>query len=274
MLYLVATPIGNLKDITHRALEVLSQTDYILCEDTRHSVILLKHYSIQKPLVSFHKFSEASKEDSIIADLKDGKTICLISDAGTPGISDPGTRLVQRCVQEDLEVFSIPGPCALIAALSSSGLDTSRFQFLGFLPKQSSALKDAAKEFLIYPYTSICYESPERIENLLKIIHEFSPERQLVVARELTKKFEEFIRGTPSQILMIQQEQRFKGEIVLLIEGFSGQALNSWEDLSVEELVTKIQNENQCSLNEAIKKVAEIRSVPKRQIYNQIHGKK
>lgn len=271
VLYLVATPIGNLKDITLRALETLQSCDYILCEDTRHSLILLKHHHIQKPLVSFHKFSEASKEDEIIQDLRSGKTICLISDAGTPGISDPGTRLVKRCIEEDLEFYALPGPCAAIAALCISGLDTDRFQFYGFLPRPSGALKNTLEEILKSPFTTICYESPERIHKVLEAIHSLDPKRSLVICRELTKKFEEHLRGDAQALLHRHAEKKFKGEIVLLISGSTGNQLSSLEDLSIEEHVAKMQTEESLSLNEAIKKVAQLRSIPKRTVYNKIH---
>lgn len=272
MLILVATPIGHLKDITLRALECLQSCDYILCEDTRHSLILLKHYNITKPLVSFHKFSEASKEDEIIQDLRNGKTICLISDAGTPGISDPGTRLVQRCVKENLKVSAIPGACAAIMALCISGLDTDQFYFYGFLPKASSALKNAIQQILQSPCTTICYESPERIHKVLETIHLMDPSREVVIGRELTKKFEEFIRGTAQELLNKHEEKKFKGELVLLISKINpAHKKTSWENLSIEEHVSQIQQEGNLSLNDAIKKVAEVRSIPKRQVYNKIH---
>lgn len=274
MLYLVATPIGNLKDITYRAVETLNSCDYILCEDTRHSQILLKHYNIQKPLKSFHKFSEASKEEQIIQDLLENKNICLISDAGTPGISDPGTRLVKRCVELGIPVSTIPGPCAAVAALSISGLDTDCFQFYGFLPKSDKALKEILLEILSSQSTSICYESPERIARVLETIHKMDAERHLVIGREITKKFEEFLRGTAQQILNHQGEKKFKGEIVLMFSGNQSPQTADWEAMSIEEHVAKIQNQSNIPLNEAIKKVADIRSVSKRQVYNKIHQRK
>lgn len=274
MLYLVATPIGNLKDISFRAVETLQACDYILCEDTRQSLVLLKHYNIRKPLVSFHMFSEAAKEDQVIHDLMAGKTICLISDAGTPGISDPGTRLVKRCVQEKLPVLTIPGPCAAIAALTISGLDTDRFQFYGFLPRQKSDLKKVLQEILKNVCTTICYESPERISKTLEIIHQLDTSRQLVIGRELTKKFEEVQRGTAEELLRMHQEKKVRGEIVLLISGATQEAFFDWQNLSVQDHVAQIQQENSLSLNEAIKKVAELRHVSKRTIYNTIHQTK
>ena len=271
MLYLVATPIGNLKDITLRALETLQTCDYILCEDTRHSLIILKKYAIQKPLKSFHKFNEASREDEIIQDLKDGKTLCLISDAGTPGISDPGSRLVQRCIKEGLKVSSIPGPCAAIAALCSSGLDTERFQFYGFLPRTSKALKTILEELMKYPGTTICYESPERIHKVLEAIHQLDPNRSLVIARELTKKFEEWLRGNAQDLLNLHAEKKFKGELVLMISGWKNVYPTEQDTLSIEEHVAKLQQDQNISLHDAIKKVAELRKIPKRLVYNKIH---
>lgn len=271
MLYLVATPIGNLADITFRAIETLKICDYILCEDTRHSLNLLNHYEINKPLKSFHKFSEASKENSIIADLQEGKQIALISDAGTPGISDPGTRLVQACVKEGLSVIAIPGPCAAITAISSSGLETDRFQFIGFLPKKPSELKRKLKELLAYPGTTICYESPHRLLEVLQEIDAIDPKRPLVIARELTKKFEETIRGTANELHDHWKDKTVKGEIVLLISGQTA-PIQDWEDLSPEAHVHYLQETFHLTRNEAIKMAAEIRGVPKRQIYNQLHA--
>ncbi len=271
MLYLVATPIGNLSDITYRAVEILKSCDYILCEDTRHSLHLLQHYSIQKPLKSFHKFSEASKEDEVITDLKNGRIIALISDAGTPGISDPGTRLVQRCVQEGVTVQSIPGACAAITALSASGLDTDIFQFIGFLPKKKQELRSLLQEIGAYKGTTVCYESPNRLEEVLKTIDELFPDKNLVVARELTKKFEEIQRGNASALLKYWEDKDIKGEIVLLIAGQTLTDTPDWESLSPEDHVNFLESTYKLSRNEAIKMAASLRGVPKRDIYNKFH---
>lgn len=266
LLYLIATPIGNLKDITFRAIEILNSCDYILCEDTRHSQILLQHYQINKPLKSFHKFSEASKEDSIISDLQKGQTIGVISDAGTPGISDPGARLVQKCAELDIPITSIPGPCAAISALTSSGLETDRFQFFGFLPKKKEDLRQTISEFLRFPGTSICYESPKRLIETLEEIHAMAPDRKVVVARELTKKFEEIKRGKAQELLDYWQTNPLKGEVVLMIEG-KAEAIN-WASLTPEEHVNWLINSYGMSKHDAIKMAAEMRGVPKRTIYN------
>lgn len=245
-------------------METLKACDYILCEDTRHSQRLLKHYEIEKPLKSFHKFSEAAKEDAIVAHLQEGKLIALISDAGTPGISDPGTRLVKRCVEEGIAVQAIPGACAAIAAVTSSGLDTDLFQFFGFLPKKKQELRQALQGILAYAGTTICYESPHRLQDVLEALKELSPERKIVIARELTKKFEEIRRGTAHELL---QTGEVRGEIVLMIAG-EPKSLQDWEHLKPQEHVHFLENTYKLSRTEAIKMAASQRQVPKRQIYN------
>lgn len=273
MLYLVATPIGNLSDISQRALDTLSSSDYILCEDTRHTLPLLTHFNIKKPLHSFHKFNESFKEENIIDDLKSGKILALVSDAGTPGISDPGSQLVQRCIQENIRVISIPGPCAAITAITCSGLDTNRFQFFGFLPKKKSELKKTLQEILEYSGTTICYESPFRLLEVLQEIEKLDATRQLVVARELTKKFEELHRGTSKQQIEHWSTQTLKGEIVLLISGRTNSTDQNWEELTPEEHVHFLEKTYQLSRQEAIKMAAKMRGVPKRSIYNTLVNK-
>jgi 16S rRNA (cytidine1402-2'-O)-methyltransferase len=274
MLYLIATPIGNLADITLRALDVLKSCDYILCEDTRHSLILLHHYEIRKPLKSYHKFNEASQANSILQDLKAGKKICLISDAGTPGISDPGAELVKLCIEHDLSITALPGPCAIIQALCCSGLPMERFQFLGFLPRKENDLKLELQSALSYQGTTICYESPHRLLKVLELIHSMQPERPLVVARELTKKFEEIVRGCSSKLIEHWQSALLKGEIVLLISPAPQENLQDWTDWTPEEHVQWIQETYAIPHKDAIKLVADLRGVPKRQIYQQLHQNK
>lgn len=261
MLYLVATPIGNLKDVTHRAVDILKQSDIILCEDTRHSAPLLKHYGIHKPLKSYHKFSESKLQQQILNWLKDGKTLSLISDAGTPSICDPGERLVHKCLEESLPVIPIPGPCALIHALIGSGLVTTPFQFLGFLPKKKGELMEVLLDTLSYQGTTICYESPKRIQNSLELIARLDPEREVVIARELTKKFEEFIRGTAENLA---KRDQLKGELVLLIDRCRH---DMWESLSLEDHLQIIQDTFNVSEKESIKIVSQIRPISKREIY-------
>jgi 16S rRNA (cytidine1402-2'-O)-methyltransferase len=217
MLYLVATPIGNLGDITFRAVEILKSCDYILCEDTRHSLRLLQHYSIQKPLTSYHMFNEASREQKVVEDIQAGKNVALITDAGTPGIADPGMRLVKRCREENLRVEAIPGPCAAILAITCSGMSTERFQFVGFLPRTSGRLQRELEEILQYPGTTICYETPHRLLKVLELLKKIAPDQKIGVARELTKKFEEYRVGTPEELLQLWKNKSVKGEIVLII---------------------------------------------------------
>ncbi len=270
MLYLVSTPIGNLADITHRAIEILNSVDYILCEDTRHSLHLLNHYGVKTRCESFHKFSEAAKEDTIITSLKEGKSIALISDAGTPGICDPGERLVSRAVSEGIVVVNIPGACALISALVCSGLPTSPFQFLGFLPKKESELLRFLDNIYCYQGTSLCYVSPHQIENVIEVIAKSHPNRPLVIARELTKKFEQFLRGSAKELLALIQQSPLKGEMVLLLPEFKTMGNHYWESLTESEHVKMIEDNLGFDRKEAIKWAANERGVPKKELYQKL----
>lgn len=271
MLFLVATPIGNLSDITIRALDILKSSDYILCEDTRRSMILLKHYQIYKPLRSYHKFNESSSQETILRDLQSGKQIAVISDAGTPGISDPGGRLVKLCIENQLQVTAVPGPCAAVQALICSGISTDRFQFWGFLPKKENDLRKALQEILSYPAATVCYESPQRLLKVLAAINEMDESRHLVVARELTKKFEEFFRGNAKEQLAYWNEHTLKGEISLVISPADSTYQMDWSGWTPEEHVQWIQDRYSMTRKEAIKLAAELRGVPKRTLYQEIH---
>ena len=268
MLFLVATPIGNLSDITLRAIDILKTVDYILCEDTRHSRPLLEHYAIQTPLKSYHKFNLKEREGEVVADLLAGKKIALISDAGTPGISDPGAELVATCVEEKISVQAIPGPCAAVAALICSGFDTASFQFKGFLPRKSNDLKRELHQILTYEGTSICYESAQRLSEVLELLNSIAPQRKLAVARELTKKFEEFVHGTAAEILAHFATHPLKGEIVLLIEK-NPTIETDWLSLSPIEHVAHLEATYQLTRNEALKLAAKQRGVSKREIYRE-----
>lgn len=219
MLYLVATPIGNISDITLRAIEVLREVDYILCEDTRRACKLLQRYEIKNRLVPFHRFNEKSRESIILQDLSVGKSIALLSDAGMPTISDPGSKLVSACNKLDIALTTLPGPSAPLTAFSLSGLATDRFQFLGFLPRQSGKRQRLFNELLLYPGVSICFESPHRLLKTLQDIEITSPEHLIYVARELTKKFEEMKWGKPKELMDYFGKKGVKGEITLLIPG-------------------------------------------------------
>ncbi len=216
-LYLVATPIGNLEDITLRAIRVLKECDVVAAEDTRHSGQLLKHFGISKPLLSYFQFNEAKRSEEIIERLRRGEKIALVTDAGSPGISDPGERVVKATIAAGFRVESVPGPTALVAALTASGLPTEEFHFIGFLPHKSGQRRNKLESLKAFEGTLVLYESPYRIEKLLGELNEAFPARQIVLARELTKKFEEFLRGTPGELLAIAQKRSLKGEFVVLI---------------------------------------------------------
>lgn len=216
-LYLVATPIGNLEDITLRALRVLRQCDVVAAEDTRHSGQLLKHFGISKPLLSYFQFNEAKRSEEIIERLLRGEKIALVTDAGSPGISDPGERVVRAATAAGLRVEPVPGACALIAALTASGLPTDEFHFAGFLPHKSGQRKNKLESLKTIPGVLIFYESPFRIDRLLRELDEVFSGREVVLARELTKKFEEFLRGEPASLRQVAAKRRLKGEFVVML---------------------------------------------------------
>jgi len=216
-LYLVATPIGNLEDIALRALRVLRECDVVAAEDTRRTGQLLKHFGISKPLLSYFQFNEARRSEEIIERLRRGEKVALVTDAGSPGISDPGERVVKAAIAAAFRVESIPGACALVAALTASGLPTDEFHFAGFLPHKSGQRKNKLESLKPIPGTLVFYESPYRIEKLLGELNEAFPGRKVVLARELTKKFEEFLRGNPTELLEIAKKRSLKGEFVVLV---------------------------------------------------------
>jgi 16S rRNA (cytidine1402-2'-O)-methyltransferase len=218
-LYLIATPIGNLEDITLRALRTLKECDVVAAEDTRRTGQLLKHFQIAKPLLSYFRFNEAKRSEEIIARLRGGQTVALVTDAGSPGISDPGERVVQAALAAGFRVEAVPGPCALVAALTASGLPTDEFHFIGFLPHKSGQRRKQLAGLKGIGGTLVLYESPYRLEKLLGELGDLFPTRPVVLARELTKKFEEFLRGTPAQLQAAVRQRPLKGEIVVLVGG-------------------------------------------------------
>ncbi len=264
MLTLVATPIGHLGDISFRAIEVLKKADAILCEDTRRSSILLHHYGIEKPLYSYHKFNERKNLEVILGRLRDGAEIALISDAGTPCLNDPGSILVQACIQEGLPFTAVPGACSPIMALLLSGFDSSRFQFIGFLPKKPM---EALRAALGYPGTTVALESPERLIDTLEDLAGVDPERQVAVAREMTKTFEECKRGPVREVLRYFREKGVKGEVCLVL---AGGKLPS-EEMPLDELIELLQELHGLSLKEAIKLAASLLKRPKSEIYRIVH---
>lgn len=267
MLYFIATPIGNLDDISGRALQTLKTSDLILCEDTRHSQILLQRYGIEKPLLSFHQFNEREREERVLAHLREGQTLSVLTDAGTPLISDPGLPLVQACIREGLPFSAIPGPCSPILALALSGFETDRFQFVGFLPRESGPLKELLRSLFFYRGTSIAFESPQRLLATLAIISAIAPDRELAVARELTKKFEECRRGTASVLLQHFQSREPRGEIILLIRMGPPPEI----EIGVIELVELLKELHGLSTKEAIQAAAKLKDLPKSEVYRAVH---
>lgn len=219
MLTLVPTPVGNLEDITLRALRVLREADLIAAEDTRHAAVLLKHHGINRPLISLHEHNEAQRAEEIAQRLAAGEDIALLTDAGTPGISDPGFRVVRECIEHGLEFTVLPGPTAILPALVGSGLSLHEFYFGGFLPVKSGRRQAALEAALARRETSIFFESPHRIAKSLAVLAELAPDRPVCVARELSKKFEEYWRGPAAELSARAEKQPPRGEICLLVAG-------------------------------------------------------
>lgn len=264
-LYLVATPIGNLEDITLRALRILKEVDIIAAEDTRNTLKLLNHFEIKKPLISNHRHNEDDREDVLINKLKEGKNIAVVSDAGTPGISDPGEVIVKKAIEENIQVIPIPGACAAINALIASGLDTKEFTFFGFLPLNKKLRKEKLEEIKNESKTSIIYEAPHKIKDSLKDLKTVIGNRKVVLAREITKIHEEFIRGNIDDI--IDKCDDLKGEMILLIEAGEKEILeNVLNNLSLEEHYNVYEKQG-LDKKEIIKKIAKDRGVNKNEIY-------
>ena len=262
-LYLVATPIGNLEDITLRAINILNEVDLIAAEDTRHTLKLLNHLKIKKTLVSYYKQNEKNKSEFLISELLAGKNIALVSDAGTPAISDPGYEIVKSAIKNDIEICPIPGACALVNALICSGMETKEFSFIGFLSTNKKEKKEKLEELKNDKKTLIFYEAPHKLKNNLEIIKEILGDRNIVLARELTKIHEEIVRGKISEILDKIGEPR--GEFVLVIEG-SKKIDDSKTEFTLEEHY-KYYEEQGLEKKEIIKKIAKDRNVQKNEIY-------
>ena len=266
-LYLVATPIGNLEDITLRALKILKEVDLIAAEDTRNTLKLLNHFGISKPLISYHRHNEEIKCDNLITKLQDGENIAIVSDAGTPGISDPGEIIVKKAIENKIKIIPIPGACAAINALICSGLDTRQFTFLGFLPLNKKLRKEKLEEIKNKKDTVILYEAPHKLKNTLQDLKNILDNRQVVLARELTKIHEEFIYGTIDEI--IEKADNLKGEMIILIEGISmtfSSAENELNSLSFDEHFEYYKNLG-FDKKEIIKKIAKDRGLNKNEVY-------
>jgi len=270
ILYIVSTPIGNLEDITLRALHVLKSVDVIAVEDTRHSLRLLNHYGISKPLISYWKEKERARSDKVIERLLSGQSVALISDAGTPGISDPGTVLIKRAIQESIHIVSIPGPTALIAALSISGIATDEFTFVGFLPSKKTQRLKALKSLVLESRTLVFYEAPHRILRTLMDMHDTFAERNIVVAKEITKIHEEVLRGSILEVLSTLQETKIAGEYIILVEGRTDKKRQIDNDVLTEVAVLMKKG---LGRKEAVKKTAKAYGLSTKDLYNRSLGK-
>lgn len=273
-LYLCATPIGNLEDITYRVVRTLNEVDLIGAEDTRNSIKLLNHFDIKTPMTSYHEFNKYDKAKQLVEMMKEGKNIAIITDAGTPGISDPGEEVVRQCFETGIQVTSLPGPAACITALTMSGQKTRRFCFEAFLPKDKKEKVAVLEELKNETRTIIIYEAPHRLVRTLKELRETLGNRQLTLCRELTKKYEEADKTTIDQAIEKYNEKEPRGEYVLVIEGKSQEEIQEenkqkWESMTIEEHMEYYISQGN-DKKSAMKLVAKDRGVSKRDIYNQL----
>ncbi|MFT8315209.1 MAG: 16S rRNA (cytidine(1402)-2'-O)-methyltransferase [Clostridium sp.] len=270
-LYLVGTPIGNLKDITLRALETLRECDVVAAEDTRQTLKLLNHFNIKKTMISYHKFNENDKSNEIINLLSSGKNIALVTDAGMPGISDPGSIIIKKCIENNILFEIIPGATALITALVYSNIDTSKFVFRGFLPRENKDKKKVLEEIKEYRDTIVIYEAPHRLRSTLIAIMEILGDRNISICRELTKLHEEIFRDTIKEAVEYYDKNQPRGEYVLVISGKSDEDIErerrgKWEELSIREHIVNYIEQG-FTKKEAIKIVSKEREIPKSEVY-------
>ena len=269
-LYIVPTPIGNLDDMTFRAINILKEASVIFCEDTRITKQLLNHFDIKKPLISNHKYNEYVVKEKILSFLENNESIALVSDRGTPGISDPGYEAIKYIIEQGYNVVCLPGACALIPALVMSGINPQPFLFYGFLNNKTSKQKDELRKLEKLQYTLIFYEAPHRLKNTLKTIREILGNRNISLVREISKLHEEVIRDNLDNIISIADE--LKGEFVIIVEGVKEEIVD-YSNIDIMEHINKYINEG-LSKNDAIKKVAKDRKVNKNEIYKYYHGGK
>ena len=279
-LYIVATPIGNLEDITLRALRVLKEADVIACEDTRHTIKLLNHYQIRKRLVSYHEHNEHTRAPELVAEMEAGAKVALVSDAGMPGVSDPGRELVRLAIERGIPVVPVPGPSALTAALAASGLPVEEFLFAGFLPSQPGKRRKALAALAAEPRTLIFYEAPHRIAAMLADALAVFSERPAVVAREITKIHEEFLRGPLTDVIAALGDGRTRGEFTVLIGGrgdaaSSAAALQEGKPaLTLSQRVAAIQRETGMDQKAALKQAARESGLPRREAYRRLFAER
>lgn len=270
-LYIVPTPIGNLKDITIRALDVLKECNVIAAEDTRQTIKLLNHFNIKKQLISYHQHNELTKSEEIINRVRGGEIVALVSDAGSPGISDPGSVIIKRCIEEEVEFEVLPGATAIITALVNSGLDTTKFTFRGFVPRENKERRLLISEIKNHKETLVFYEAPHRIKETLSFLHDELGDRKVAICRELTKLHEQIVRGLISEVIEHFNTNNPRGEFVVVIEGKSQEEIDleqkaKWENTTVEEHII-LYVDRGYSKKEAIKLVAKERSMPKSEVY-------
>ena len=270
MLYIIATPIGNLEDITLRALRLLSEVDLIACEDTRHTRKLLTHYDITTPTISYHEHNERERTTELIARMESGTKVALVSDAGTPLVSDPGFRLVTEAIQRGISVVPIPGASALLTALMAAGLPIQDFLFLGFLPSKASTRRAKLKELANLPTTLIFYEAPHRLIATLEAIVAELGNCRCVIARELTKLHEEFLRGRVSELLDALRERDIKGEFVLLLAPADEEQSAEGTAKSIAEEIEEVMQNEGIDSRQALKRVARERGISKSEAYRQL----
>lgn len=274
-LYIVGTPIGNLGDMSERALEVLREADLIAAEDTRHTKKLLNHFQLAKPMISYHEHNERKRGAELIEKLMEGKDIALVSDAGLPGVSDPGEEVVKQAVAAGIPVIPIPGPNAALTALVASGLPAQPFLFLGFLPRASKKRKAELMKWRTTPATLLFYEAPHRLIDMLTDVLDVLGNRRVAISRELTKKHEEWLRGELADCLAAVKEERARGEYAIVVEGASAAFQEEppaawWEGLSLIEHVHAYLSQGK-NKKEAILQTAKDRDLPKREVYNVYH---
>jgi len=276
ILYLVATPIGNLEDMTVRAIRMMKEADYIAAEDTRNTKRLCNYFEISTPLISYHEHNLEYGGEKLLGLLREGKNIALVSDAGLPCISDPGADIVAKAVAENISVVPIPGANAALSALISSGLSTLSFTFYGFLPRQKKERKVALEALQYKKETMLFYEAPHRLKETLRDAQQIlGSTRKIVLAREVTKKFEEFVRGTLGEAVAWAESEEVRGEFVLVIDGSSEENPEEtekwWTNLSITDHVNQVMESQGISSKEAIKLVAKDRDLPKRDVYQEFH---
>ena len=264
ILYIVATPIGNLEDITLRAIRILKEVDLIAAEDTRYTLKLLNHFNISKSMISYHRHNEEIRVEGLINQIKEGKNIAIVSDAGTPGICDPGEIIIKKCIEENIKVVPIPGACAMINALIVSGIDTDEFTFLSFLPLNKKNRKNKLQEIEKSNKTIILYEAPHKLKNTLNDLKNILENRKVVIAREITKIHEEYVRGTVEEILKIVDNLR--GEMIIIIERNNFKEENELNNLTLEEHF-EFYKDKGMEKKDIIKKIAKDRNVNKNEIY-------